>query len=301
MMVTKDGDTLLTAQNLSQILSQGRDVYDTSSVSHYRTGQGKSYQNYRTTWLLCGTEALRQLDSTELGERFLDVVVMDEIDEELEQDINRRRFHSIINNRSMEVNGKLETSGDSAMIEAKQLTSGYMNYLRDNAVKLLHNVNVDPELSSVFSDKAIFTACMRARPSKKQDETEGREMSPRLLVQLTRFALTHAAVLGKDTIDKTVLSLTRKTALDTSRGRTLKLVKSLFAVGDTGAEARTISMWMNEVDDKTRKLLYFLWRIKIVERFASGAKGMSAKPRWRLTNKIKLLYNRVYNNIGVMV
>ncbi len=86
-LITKDGDTLIQAPNIGQILAEGRDIYDTTSRSHYRNDQGKDYIGQRMTWILCGTASLRCIDQSELGERFLDCVIMDSIDDELEDEI----------------------------------------------------------------------------------------------------------------------------------------------------------------------------------------------------------------------
>ena len=56
-LVTKDGDTLLQLPNLPQILSEGRDLYDGTSRTHYRNAMGKDYTNVKMTWLLCGTNS----------------------------------------------------------------------------------------------------------------------------------------------------------------------------------------------------------------------------------------------------
>ena len=42
-LITKDGDTLLQSPNLSQILSEGRDLYDGTSRTHYRNKMSKEY------------------------------------------------------------------------------------------------------------------------------------------------------------------------------------------------------------------------------------------------------------------
>jgi len=80
-LVTKDGDTLLRSPNLEQILSEARDLFDCVSRTHYRNKQSKDYTGIRMTWILFGTSSLRMIDSSELGERFLDCIIMEDIDE----------------------------------------------------------------------------------------------------------------------------------------------------------------------------------------------------------------------------
>src|SRR5690606_35550052 len=99
-LVTKDGDTLLQSPNLGQILSEARDLYDSTSRTHYRNKMSRDYAGVRMTWLLCGTSSLREIDQSELGERFLDCVLMDDIDDELEDAILWRVANRVDRNMS---------------------------------------------------------------------------------------------------------------------------------------------------------------------------------------------------------
>src|SRR5690606_14950694 len=105
-LVVKDGDTLLQSPNLGQILSEARDLYDTVSRSSYRTKQGgRDYQGVRMTFILCGTSSLRKIDSSELGERFLDCVIMEGIDNDLEDEILWRVANRVERNMGVEADG----------------------------------------------------------------------------------------------------------------------------------------------------------------------------------------------------
>ena len=136
-LVTKDGDTLLQSPNLPQILAEARDLYDCTSRTHYRNKMSKSYSGVRMTWLLCGTSSLRAIDQSELGERFLDCVIMDKIDTELEDEILWRVANRANRNVSLETNGKAETQYEPELARAMQLTGGYIDYLRENATVVM--------------------------------------------------------------------------------------------------------------------------------------------------------------------
>ena len=72
--IVKDGDTILTLPNRDQVFGQGRDLYDTTGRSSYNNRMSKDWEGIRFAWILCGTKALRVMNNSELGERFLDCV-----------------------------------------------------------------------------------------------------------------------------------------------------------------------------------------------------------------------------------
>ena len=64
------------------------------------------------TWLLCGTTALREIDESELGERFLDCIVMDDIDNEMEDEILWRVVNRTDRSICIEASKELDTMYD---------------------------------------------------------------------------------------------------------------------------------------------------------------------------------------------
>lgn len=291
-LIIKDGDTLLKSPNREKILAQFRDAYDTNCSVSYGNKVKRDYKGWRFSHILCGTESLLELDSADLGARFLDCVIMDSIDPELESDINRRGFYRLLRNRGSEAGDRLETHDDPAMLLMKRMTAGYVLHLRENAAQLLAELddsNAD-ELVSEFDALAQFVAYMRARPSKRQEEITNREMSARLNVQLTKLGLCLAVVMGKRKVDEEVMRRVRKTALDTARGRTLKIVQQLAKAGEQGMESSQLAVLTGESEEKERVLLGFLRKIGALERFRLKAiKGLSAKSRWRLSAQMRRL------------
>lgn len=295
-LVTKDGDTLLQSPNLGQILSEARDIYDGTSRTHYRHGMSRDYQGMRVTWVLCGTSSLRSIDSSELGERFLDCVIMEEIDEVEEDAILMRVAGRAERNMGIESNGKATEQHDPDLVVAMQLTGGYVEYLRGNAQRLLNAVLMDDDRLRQCTHFAKFVAYMRARPSKKQEESVERELASRLTSQLVRLAKCIAVVINRDTVDDEVMRRVRKVALDTSRGRTLNLVKCLYAAGKQGETVSSLAVRIAETEDKTRALLTFLLRIKVAELFALKTGAGSSQSKWRLTESVRRLYREVMND-----
>jgi len=301
-LVTKDGDTLLQAPNLPQILAEARDLYDTVSRSSYRTKQGgRDYTGIRMTWLLCGTSGLRQLDESELGARFLDCVIMEGIDADLENDILLRTVYKARRNILIEADGNPETQQEPTMTDAMQRTGGYVCYLRENATSLLSQVDVDDKYLHKIVRYAQFVAYFRARPSKRQQETAEREMASRLVSQHTRLALCLAVVLNKKQVDKEVMGRVQRIALDTARGSTLKIGALLYKHQEEGCDVRQLHLACGLTEDETRKLLRYLRSIGVADLYTpSVRKGkgvVSSKPRWKMTEELVKLYTAVHEEL----
>lgn len=292
-LVTKDGDTLLQSPNLSQILSEGRDVYDGVSRTHYRNAMSKDYDGLRVTWILCGTSSLRQIDSSELGERFLDCVIMESIDDELEDEILERVVHRAARDMAVESNGDASKHYAAEMSQAMRLTGGYVTWLREHAVEKLASVSYSPEVKRRITRLGKFVAFMRARPSLRQDESAGREFATRLVSQLTRLAGCLALVLNRREVDDEVMRRVHQVAMDTGRGRTMDIVSHVYGSPD-GLESRTIAMLTAQTEDKTRALLRFLVAIEVLETHRTlNDKGTRGRIHWRLTSRMKRLYHEV--------
>lgn len=293
-LVTKDGDTLLQAPNLGQILSEARDLYDGTSRTHYRNKMGRDYSGVRMTWILCGTSSLRSIDQSELGERFLDCVIMENIDDEEEDDILMRVANKADRTLSMESGEGGSSQYDPELAEAMQLTGGYINYLRDNAPGLLAKVQNPEDMRYKITRLAKFVAFMRARPSKKQEENAEREFAARLVEQHIRLAKSLAVVLNRDAVDAYVLAKVHRVALDTARGQTLQIARQLFKYQDSGMEIRTIATAVSRGDAATRTMLRFLKEIGVAEAFTkSKVPGVKGRVRWRLTPTMFKLYKDV--------
>ncbi len=296
-LVIKDGDTLLQAPNLGQILSEARDIYDRTSRTDYRNSVSRNYEGLSMTWILCGTAALRLIDSSELGARFLDCTIMEGIDSEFEDDVLYRVAHRTDRNLAIETDADPSTQQDPDLTEAMQLTGGYITHLRENAQDLLGQV--------VLTDKGIhtciylgkFVAFMRARPAldlKRIEDTATREFATRLVSQLVRLAKCMAVVMNRKVVDAEVLKRTRKVALDTARGITFQIAKRLYDHPE-GLDSRSIAVLTIQPEETTRKMMRFLAQIEFVEPFTKSEKGtgVKSKPRWRLRPEIRELLSNV--------
>lgn len=300
-LIVKDGDTLMSNPAREKIMGQLRDAYDTNCGTAYGNAVKREYVGHRFTILLLGTERLMEMDVAANGARFLDYVIMYGIDPALESSVNRRGFHRILRNRGVEANGVLETHSDKEFVRAKQLTGGYLEFLRENASELLASVRDDnaDELEPWFDAAAQFVAFMRARPaSAKKAEAETREMSARVHNQMTKLALCLAAVLNRPRIDAPVLRIVRKVALDTSRGRTYDLVRRIRSYevenGGEGAFSGALAAQTGHPTAEEGGFLRFLQRIKACDPYKKTSAGQH---RWRLTARLRALYDAVHEEI----
>jgi len=281
---TKDGDTLLKAPNLKQILAEGRALYDKVSRTNYRNDVNREYTGHRMTWHLAGTSALREIDDSELGARFLDVVVMDKIEDEFEDEVGWRAAQQEARNMLHLSDGKPESQHPEELAIAMALTGGYLDFLRVNALELAQAVRVDAQVLEQCNKFGKFTAFMRARAGRDGENAE-REFSARLVKQYTRLAISQAVVLNKEEVDEEVLARVHKVVIDTSRGHTLDLIRVLSNMPQ-GCEVRALTMLCNQTDDKMRLHLRFLRRIGVVETDVNHR-------RWRVVPRFNKLYKEV--------
>jgi hypothetical protein len=289
-LIIKDGDTLLQSPNLPQILSEARDIYDGVSRTSYRNKMSKDYEGIRLTIILCGTASLRAIDSSELGERFLDVVIMDRIDDELEDEVLSRVAHRADRNMSTESNGEAVSRYEPELAAAMQLTGGYVEYLRQNAADIIASIDMSTEAKHLCTRLGKFTAHMRARPSRHQEENAEREFASRLVSQLVRLAKCLALVTNQNTVNETVMARVRQVALDTSRGQTMDIVNYLWSNRPEGLTKGSIAAKTGQPEVKTSELLRFLRSIGVAENYTSESKGTRGHQKWRLTQRMVRMY-----------
>ncbi len=240
-LVIKDGDTLLTDPNLPVLMGELRDLYDRSGSNDTRNGKSVEIKDHAMTVILCGTESLRAIDHSELGERFLDVVVMDRIDIETERNIAiRAGYKAVAAMRTVPVDS-VEADESPAAVNMKRTAGGYAAYLRRNASRLINEVEEDGEMIEYCAALGMFISYARS----KQSKTEGvavRELSFRLAGQLTRLAVCLAVVLNKKSMgDKAVRQIVTQVAYDTSRGLTYTILETLYNAGRGGLRPKDLA------------------------------------------------------------
>lgn len=292
-LVTKDGDTILKAPNREQILSEARDIYDTVSRTSFKNKASKEYTGVRMTWILCGTAALRELDASELGARFLDYVIMEGIDDELEDEILWRVANREERNVSIQVDEKVESQQSPAMTLMMKTTGGYIKYLRENASSLYKGVEMSEDAMKKCTVMAKFIAHMRARPARRQDEIVEREFAARLVSQLIRLSKSLAVVLNRRSVDEVVMERVKKVVMDTSRGVTLRIFQRMFEAGTKGISIGGLAHLVDLTDDKVRYLLRFLKLLGVVSNYQINSGGVRGHIKWRVTSKLAKIYENI--------
>jgi hypothetical protein len=290
-LVIKDADPFMNSPNKDAILSELRDLFDRTSRSHFRHNLDRDYEDIDMTVIMCGTGALRQLDQSELGERFLCCYIMKGIDSVLERRISRRSAYFIRDNLGVMANGTTSSREIPTRTTAKQLTGGYINYLRENGSKLLKQIKMTDAAVDHCIEVGEFVTYMRSRPSKKQDESAEREFSPRISNQLTLLAACYTMVTNRREVDGEVLKVITQIARDSAEGRTLDICKHLMRVSGAGATTGQLAIWVSQDEAKLGTHLHFLNRIGVIEIFREEiAEGVQGGARWRLTNHVEGLY-----------
>ena len=294
-LAMKEGDAFVKAPNVQQILSEGRGIYDRVGRNDYRNNIANEYEGLRMTWIICGTSAIREeIDTSELGARFLAVVVMEGIDDDFEDDVLWRAVNSEARGMIVESNGDMRGQHPEDLANAMFMTGGYVQYLRENAIELINRVKLTDADLRLCGRLGKFISYMRARPTKK-DEHQEREFGARLAKQITRLMVATAAVTNQRTATPDVIDRVRHIAMDTAQGATLSIVRLLHD-SQEGMEAKGISLHTGLQDDRTRKMLRFLKSIGVVEMNQTPSKtGVKTMvKRWVLTERLRRLYNEVF-------
>lgn len=295
-LITPEGDVLISSPKFGEIMSQQRRIFDgTSGASYKNMKKDQRFTGLRTPWIIAGTPALLDSDQSRLGDRFLQVC-FDHPDEDEKAAIVRHVGYNALRAVAQRSDGSAESHLDSTMAEAYRLTGGYVDYLRANVTELVSQLVIDEDALVEFCGTlGEFTAFLRARPSKiKDSEADAtKEMPTRLTSQFVRLACCLAVVLNRKGVDDEVLRRTKKVALDTARGQTLELARLMQDAGDDGAELRALALRTSRSEQDTRVTLRFLARIGAVEARQAQGTGFSKSPRWRLTRKMRTLWQEV--------
>lgn len=271
MTIIKDGDTLLSSANLPKILAELRDLYDGTSRARYRTGLQHTYTDLRMTFMFCGTDALRGLNRSFLGERFLDAEIL--AGEETDP------FVTMAIDKAFRVlNPSTEVQSASTIIKAK--TYGFLLHLMthlDNRKSFTLSDSVRVELSAL----SMLLSQMRARVQRERDEMTYRpraELATRIGGQLSKLAVCLAYVLHRETIDNSVMAIVRKMVHDTSNSFHYELCRELSAPSNKdGCSAGALARKLQIAETTVRRTIADLTELKIIQNAsvtnASGTRG----------------------------
>lgn len=301
-LVTPEGDVIISSPKFAEIMSQQRRIFDgTSGASYKNKMEDDRHTGLRTPWIMAGTpELMLNSDQSRLGDRFLKVFINTPDTEEkraILRAVGKTALHNVKIKSSAEAVGQL----DPKSLRAYQLTGGYINYLRENVEEILGKIAVDEDYVLGFgSCLGEYAADLRARPSKKDEAHDNKELPTRLTHQLVRLATCVAGVLQKEEVDNETLAITKQVGLDTSRGVTADIVTLLYK-HEHGLELPAIKDKINKPEDTLNKLLTFMKNIDILDyktppRNKKGLLNYALElpPRWMLSERTKELYAEVH-------
>lgn len=298
--IIKDADTLLKSASLERILSEMRDFYDGVSRATYRNGVSNHYEDLRITFLLCGTDALRTLNRSDVGERFLDCEIFG--DDDAQPYIRRAldNTFSLVNHSLVKgMDDADEFLGAKDKLFLKGVTVGFVNHLRTNMARR-QPPRVSEDARQALMGMAEFIAIVRAKTRRDKDTeefTKSRvEVPTRLVSQLAKQAICSAIVLEKSAIDEDVLRLSRKITFDTVASVELDIIKILHDHDEgNGMSCRAIASYMGLSERATvirlDQLRYFKAVNKMARKNNSGQRGRDVH-HWSLSQRLKEVYAR---------
>lgn len=229
-VVIKDADTLLNANNKDNILAELRDIYDGSSRSHYRNKKKADFEHLRTTFLLCGTDALRGLNRSFLGERFLDCDILGDAD--TAKYISTAVSSQIASMQHSLTGASNEARGIHQKI-LKQVTYGFLlnlhQRIKAGEVKMPNFGSA--EVVKRLESMAVLLSFTRAKVERDREELSYRpraEIATRLVKQFVKLTVCLAIVMGKETVDKQVMSMLAKVTIDTAYGFPFEIAHFLY-------------------------------------------------------------------------
>lgn len=289
-VIIKDADTLMNGGNKDRILSELRDIYDGSSRARYRNKKQADYENLRTTFLLCGTDALRSLNRSFLGERFLDCDILgDSATEEYLDSAISSQFEAISSSLRSETN---EARGPHSLI-LKKATYGFLlslsQRISENRVKVpTASVDTGRRIKAMAE---LLSFC-RARVERDRDELSYRpraELATRLVKQFAKLSACLCLVLDKSIIDKEIMLILRKIMRDTSHGFQFEVIEKMYS-HPNGRSAAGLAADLNLGDTTIKRLLSDMAELGLVSRKnepnRSGVGGRHIH-LWILSRKVR--------------
>lgn len=303
-LITKEGSTLFTNQRSEQIIGEARAIYDGEIDRRWNNGKHCHHRGWRGTWLLAGTPQMKDYDDNQLGPRFIDYTIVKNISDELEDDIIMRA--GMEQAGSGIVNGEIDSSENPDYLQARKLTGGYINYLR---IGIDTNSFILPSIPHTVLVQigylAKFIERMRGRPSKNlSSENTNIALGARVMRQLVKLARFLCLVMQRESIDKDVMNVVCKVAMDTSDGWSQEVVNALSQAsreGDEELEPNTIAKRCNKDIRSLAPIHSYLSSVGVLEWYTpTDMPSPVRQARLRLTEGFRKLYSQVRSINGAV-
>lgn len=311
--ITCEFDTILASPQYAELMGKIRRIFDgKTSATYGNSDVDRIYNALRTPWIRAGTWRMMQQDQSQLGDRFLRMIISDPTEEE-KRAIMRTAIRSERRACRETSNGTAGGIVDEKTRKAYALTGGYVDWLRANVEEKVCIVedNLTDWVEDVCMDLAELSADMRARPTMKHKwsiptfELEGHtELPSRLSKQFTRLAMHLAVVLNKERVDSEVLKIVRKVAIDTANGHSMNIAGWICSHNKDepggrshqdcgGMMERTITNWCNMKTEYMEAYLLFLRKIGVLQMRHSERFGTM----WMLSDRTYGLYQRIMGDL----
>lgn len=311
--ITCEFDTILASPQYAELMGKIRRIFDGKTTATYGNSDvDRVYNALRTPWIRAGTWRMMTQDQSQLGDRFLRMIISDPTEGE-KRAIMRSAIRSERRACRETSNGAAGGIVDEKTSRAHSLTGGYVDWLRANVEESICAVedNVTEWVEDVCMDLAELSADMRARPTPKYKwkaetfDMEGhKELPSRLTKQNIRLALHLAVVLNKDRIDSEVLKIVRKVAIDTAFGHSMNIANWMCSHNDKepggrshqacgGMTEKTLTSWCNVKTEHMEDYLLFLRKIGVLQTRRSERFGTM----WMLTDRVHELYQRLMGDL----
>jgi len=302
--VMKDADMLITAPNMNKILGEMRDIFDEVSRADYRNRVSKSYENVKSTFILCGTDELRKMNNTPAGERFLDCEIFGDTD-------RKPYVQRAIKNAFTNIFAKMENKDDDNEVQdedkmtfLKRATKGFIIHLCSNLIR-----REPPEVAGKVVDQiealAGFLSLIRARVNRDKGDLLHRsrvELGTRPSKQLVKLSICLAIVMEKKRIDRDIIRIVRKVVRDTAESYQLEVVNLLhkYKSKNSGLAAKQIEYELKISEGSIRRMLGDMQEFGIIQRIQksnpSGQRGRNTH-LWQLTDNMKALHKQAFRKV----
>jgi predicted ATPase len=291
-VIIKDGDTLLQSANRDRVMAELRDMYDGTSRAVYRNRKESNYDNIKTHFIICGTDELRSLNSSSLGERFLDIEMLGDTDTTPFVD---SAFSSSVNLISSNIgNPSADTEDTTDTLTLKRATTGYILNLKDQINKI-SPPKISRDTEAIIKKLAYFVSRVRATVKRDREELVERprpELATRLTQQYVKLAISLAITLNKNSVDGRCVSILQKVTRTTLEGFRLEIL-DLLSSKPNGATVAYIEQKLTIGETRIRKILDDMKVLKLVRTTKrpnkTGQRGRDAI-YWRLTSQILDIY-----------
>lgn len=302
--ITCEFDTVLSSPQYAELMGKMRRIFDgETSATYGNSDEDRIYKALRTPWLRAGTWKMMYQDQSQLGDRFIRLLINDPLENE-----KRGIIRSAIRSERAAImetsNGTTGSILDPKTREAYSLTGGYVDWLRANVEEKLPLVTMSEAAEDRCIDLADLSADMRARPTTdkrrgvNEDSYNSKELPTRLARQNVRLAICLAVVQNKTEVDSEILRLVGRVALDTAHGHSLNMAKWLCspnpkAPGRTYQESGgfmdgVLSQWTGMSQERLTAYLMFLKEIGVLLPVL-----VHSRTAWILTDRVYELYLRV--------